>query len=396
MNKQNSFYKWLVLSVLFLNVMFGFGGMNVIAPLSSEINGDMGLSLAQVGATIAFFTLASPVFSPFGGVLTDKFGARWVLTIAGIVIALSGAARYFVTSAEQMIALMFIAGLGFACVGPVIPKALSAVFSEKEFGKANGIAFSAFWVGSTLAFSMSVNVLSPFFGGWRNMMLAIGALSAISAILWLIIFRDAQMPTEESVDESNAAQESGFAVFKRTLFTGDVLRLSFFYACCIAALFSILGLLPRVLEDRGLADSGMLASVLTGTMVAFNVLGGMLSDKFGRKAVLSASCILFGLMIPALIVTTGPLLYLCLFLAGAAAGPIIPVTASIPVSMKEIGPKLAGTALGALFMIGNLGGFFGPIISGWLMDSSGSAWNSFLFLSALMFVALFLMRKVKA
>ncbi len=34
MSQENSFYKWVVLVNLFLILMFGFGGMNVNAPLS--------------------------------------------------------------------------------------------------------------------------------------------------------------------------------------------------------------------------------------------------------------------------------------------------------------------------------------------------------------------------
>ena len=400
MSQENPYYKWVVLSILFLILMLGFGGMNIIAPLSSEIDNDIGLTLTQLGATIAFFTLASPLFSPIGGVLTDKYGARLVMVIAGLIVAVAGAARYFVTGPNQLIALMFVYGVGFACYGPVIPKALSAVFSASEFGKANGIVWSAIWVGSTLAFFLAVNVLSPFFGGWRMMMIAIGVLSAISAIAWALVFRDpvaeySQGDTETGVsqEESGVPEESGFATFRKVLCIGNIWWLSIYYAFCIAGLLSILSLLPRVLEDRGLAQPGMLAALLTGTMVASSILGGMLSDRFGRKHVLVVSAIVFGLSIPSLLIFSGPLLMICLVIAGAAAGPFVPVSTAMPVEMPAIGPVLAGTALGILFMIGNTGGFFGPIIAGWLMETTGSAWSGFMFAALLLLIApLFLIR----
>ena len=398
MENQSTVNKWVVLIILFLNVMFGFGGMNVIAPLSSEIDADIGITLAQIGATVAFFTLASPVFSPIGGVLTDRYGARWVLFFAGLVLAVAGSARFFVTGPNQLIALMFIAGLGFACVGPVIPKALSTVFPAAEFGKANGIVFSAFWVGSTLAFSLSTKVLSPFFGGWRETTVAIGVCSAVSAVAWLFVFRDATETEETAAKEqgdNGAEQGSGLATFLRILKIKDILRLSFFYSLCIAALFSILSLLPRVLEDRGLEQPGMLAALLTGAMVAFNILGGMLSDRFGRVPVLVVSALVFGLTMPALLTFSGPLLMLSLLIAGAAAGPIIPVSTAIPVEMPSIGPALAGTALGVLFMIGNLGGFFGPIIAGWVIDTTASPWPAFLLIMAMAWAAPLLLRGLK-
>ena len=400
MSQDNSYYKWVVLSILFSILMLGFGGMNVIAPLSFEIDNDIGLSLTQLGATVAFFTLASPIFSPIGGVLTDKFGARLVFLVATLIVAAAGAARYFVTGPNQLIALMFVYGVGFACYGPVIPKALSAVFPATEFGKANGIVWSAIWVGSTLAFFFGVNVLSPFFGGWRMLMVAIGVLSAIAAITWALVFRDPVAEVSEggtdigvSQEDSGVPVESGFATFRKVLRTGDIVWLSIYYAFCIAALLSILSLLPRVLGDRGLEQPGMMAALLTGTLVASSIMGGMLSDRFGRKPVLVVSVIIFALSVPALLIFSGPLLMVCLVIAGAAAGPFLPVSTAMPVEMPGIGPLYAGTALGILFMIGNTGGFFGPLITGWLMDTTGSAWSGFMFVVVLLLIApLFLIK----
>ncbi len=143
----------------------------------------------------------------------------------------------------------------------------------------------------------------------------------------------------------------------------------------------------------------MMAALLTGTLVVSSILGGMLSDRFGRKPVLVVSVIIFGLSVPTLLIFSGPpytsvpLLMICLVIAGAAAGPFLPVSTAMPVEMPGIGPLYAGTALGILFMIGNTGGFLGPIITGWLMDTTGSAWSGFLFVALLLLIApLFLIK----
>ena len=402
MSQDNSYYKWVVLSILFSILMLGFGGMSAIPTLYAEIDKDMGLTLTQLGATVAFFTLASPVFSPIGGVLTDKFGARLVFFIATLIVAAAGAARYFVTGPNQLIALMFAYGVGFACYGPVIPKALSAVFPASEFGKANGIVWSAIWVGSTLAFFFGVNVLSPIFGGWRMLMVAIGVLSAIAAVIWALVFRDPVAELAESDTDTGVPQESGFASFRKVVRIGNIWWLSIYYAFCIGALLSILSLLPAVLGDRGLDNPGMLAALMTATLVASSIMGGMLSDRFGRKPVLVVSTIVFALSVPTLLVFSGPiftsvpLLMISLVIAGAAAGPFLPVSTAMPVEMPGIGPLYAGTALGILFMIGNTGGFLGPIITGWLMDTTGSAWSGFLFVALLLLIAPLFLIKLKA
>jgi MFS family permease len=394
MNTTRPVYKWIVLVVLFLNIMFGFGTVNIIAPLSLEIDQDIGLTIAQVTAVFAFYTLASPIFSPIGGVMADKYGARKVLTIAGLILSAASVGRYFVSSGNQLIAVMFVAGAGFACFGPVIPKALSTVFTPKEFGKANGIVFSAFWVGSTLAFALSASVLSPALGGWRMTALVIGVLSALMAIIWGLVFRDdAGAVSESPVDADSKPPASGS--FTQMIKNPNIIRLSLFYALCVAGLFTILSVLPRVLEDRGIEQPGMLAALLTGAMVAFNILGGMISDRVGRKPVLVVSALLFGLCIPLMLLSSGVMLAIVLLVAGAAAGPIIPVSTAMPVEMPDVGPALAGTALGVLFMIGNLGGFFGPLIAGKMIEVTGTPWSGFLFVAVLLFLAPLILMKLQ-
>ena len=170
--------------------------------------------------------------------------------------------------------------------------------------------------------------------------------------------------------------------------------LSLFYFCCVAALFSVLGLLPKVLSDRGIAQPGLYASVLTAAMVVFNILGGLLSDRFGRGKILTVSVLVFGAVVPGILLASGLPLIACLFVAGAAAGPIIPVTTAIPVEMPSIGPASAGTALGILFMIGNLGGFFGPMFVGWTIETLGSPWAGFSIVIVLLFVAPLFLRSM--
>lgn len=396
MNTSSPAYKWVVLTILFLNIMLGFGTVNIIAPLSSEIDQDIGLSLTQVGAALAFFTLASPFFSPIGGILADKYGARVVLSLAGMVVAIASIARYFITDGNQLVAAMFVAGAGFACFGPVIPKALSAVFTTKEFGKANGIAFAAFGVGSTVAFALSASVLSPMLGGWRMTAVAYGVLSAVMSVCWALIYRDdaGALAQQEQAPAEDTSQASG--LFSQLLRNPNLLRISFFFAFFAAALFAVLSVLPRVFEDRGLEQPGTLAALMTGTMVVFNILGGAISDRVGRKPVLVICSITFGICIPGLLALSGLPLVLALILAGAAAGPIIPVSTAIPVEMPDIGPALAGTALGILFMIGNFGGFAGPLAVGWLIEISGSPWSGFMLAAILVILAPILIFKLRA
>jgi len=59
----------------------------------------------------------------------------------------------------------------------------------------------------------------------------------------------------------------------------------------------------------------------------------------------------------------------------------------IPVEIEKIGTENTATAIGIIFMIGNTGGFIGPVISGKLMDVTGSHWAGFIFMAAALIAA---------
>jgi MFS family permease len=59
----------------------------------------------------------------------------------------------------------------------------------------------------------------------------------------------------------------------------------------------------------------------------------------------------------------------------------------IPVELEEVGHAFAATAVGIIFMIGNTGGFIGPIIAGKIMDISGNNWSGFLLMALALIIA---------
>jgi len=69
-------------------------------------------------------------------------------------------------------------------------------------------------------------------------------------------------------------------------------------------------------------------------------------------------------------------------------GTIAPVMMVIPVELDDVGPVLTATAVGVVFMIGNSGGFVGPVIGGMLMDSFGNFSGFFTMGAALILAAL--------
>ena len=147
---------------------------------------------------------------------------------------------------------------------------------------------------------------------------------------------------------------------------------------------SILSLLPVSFHERGIVRSGEFVALLFISSPAFKILGSMLSDALGKRKVF----VLIGMFagaaaIPGFVGLTGAPLVGALLILGYTIGVPGTMIHTAVIEHSEIGPGLAGSAVGFMMMLGNVGGLLGPIAAGRLMDVSGSTLPSFLFMSAL-------------
>jgi cyanate permease len=239
----------------------------------------------------------------------------------------------------------------------------------------------------------AAGILSPVLGGWRNVMVALGVFTFIAGLMWIVLFRDRIITGTSEKKEQGVIDN-----FKKVFRVKYVWWLSAFYGLNMVTLMSVVALLPHSLSERGMsnAKAGGFVAIMMGMTCVFNILGGLLSDWVGkRKPFILISSIVFGICIFTFSISTGLPLIIALIIGGVALGTIGPVFMTIPVEIKEIGPSLAGTAMGLIFMIGNTLGFIGPVVSGKLMDLTGAQWPGFLFMGVSSIIGAFLILPVR-
>jgi len=389
-NRQSKQYPWIILGILLLAFGGGFFSLDIMPPLFMEISHDFPLSKTQMGAVIAAFHLASPIFTPIGGVMVDRLGPRRMLLVASLIVGVAGAMRFMASDASQLIAIMFLMGVGFSSFGPTIPKALGSVFRPEHLARANGLVFSGIGMGNALALSTAATVLSPALGGWRPTVIVVGVASALVGLVWFLVFRDSEVTEQESADRESVAQQ-----IRRVAGVSDVWVLAAFYALPAIAYWGVLAILPPTLGERGISNPGIYVAIMTGTSVVANILGGMLSDWLGlRRPVLLVCSLGLGAMIPLMLMFDGTALVFVMIAAGIFFGPIIPIAVTVPVELPTIGTHHAGTAVGLMFMGGNVGATIGPLAVGALIDTFGTPWAGFGFAAAALFLTVIPLAKL--
>jgi cyanate permease len=393
MEEHKSNFRWLVLGLLFLNIFFVFLATACMPPLFKEIGEDFPLTRAQMGLIMGVLTLPSLFFSPIGGGITDRIGSRWAFGTTVLIIAIGGAFRGTVGNAYGLTVCMLLMGVGTATLAPNISKSLGMWFPSNEFAMANGICLVAMPLASTVGMGTAAGILSPALGGWRNVMIIVGILTLITSLLWFVLFRD-----RELLGTAEKKKQSFVGNFKKVFKVKDVWWLSIFYGFRFIGSSSLMALLPHSLSERGMsgATAGAFVAIMMGANSIFKVLGGTASDKTGRrKPFLFIASIILGVCVFAFATFKGVPLIIALIIGGAAMGCVSPIFMATVVEIKEIGPALAGTTLGLVFMIGNVFGFIGPVVSGKLMDITGAQWPGFVFMGLAYLVASFCILPVR-
>jgi MFS family permease len=178
-------YKWYVLALAALTHTFCAAIPVMCLPvLFKDISEDLGLSLVQIGLVWGFVGLPGVATGLLGGDIGDRFGPRRTLSVicvlAGMVGALRGLSNSFFTLSMTI--------LVFSTIMPIIPmnvhKTCGVWFSKRQLGLANGVVSMGMALGFMAGTMFSATILSPWLGGWRNVLFFYGAISILIGLLW--------------------------------------------------------------------------------------------------------------------------------------------------------------------------------------------------------------------
>ena len=340
-------------------MMQGIGGglgWSLVPPLMPAIAKDLGVSHAMGGVVWGAAPLGIALASPLGGAAVDRFGPRRVAAIAMFAGALACAARAWASNAWELAACMLVFGMHVGFVAPAIPKALAGHVALAKLGRANGLALLAYTLGTAATVLIARTVLAPALGGWRGCMIFAGAAMAIAGIGWYGLV----------TDRIALSRHAGIRDVLRLGKNVDLVRVAAMHFLLFGGYLALLGILPRALADNGLPPARVGVAVATWLAIAgvANGFGPWLSDRIGRRrplflggaAVAGAALGGFALAPTASIP--------CLAIAALGGGCIAPLLFAMPAELPGVGPARAGAALGLLMLIGQVGGFLLPTLTG--------------------------------
>lgn len=257
--------------------------------------------------------------------------------------------------------LVMVSGLGVAAYHPEGYKTAHFFTGQR---KATGM--SVFSVGGNLGFALGPMIaltVITYLGFYRLPVMVIFSLAFVllAFVSWETLHTAKPLPID---DERYSGKTSRGAYLSLSLIIAAVVMRSW-------TQFGLMTYIPFFYIDylKGEAlYSGKLVSVFLLGGVAGTILGSMLADRWGHKQYLSFSLLVTSLLLPLIMVVSGPMLFVVLAAVGMAL--ISSFTVTIVMAQRLL-PKNLGIASGLMvgFAIGT--GGLGVTLLGIIADRFG-------------------------
>jgi ACS family tartrate transporter-like MFS transporter len=373
---------------------------------AKELQADLGLSATEYGIGAGLFFLGYCVFEIPSNLVLERVGARiWIARIM-IVWGLVSMATMFIWDVWSFYIARIVLGIAEAGFFPGMVLYLTYWIPAAERAKTNALFMMAAPVSVIVGAPLSESLLKldGWMGleGWQWLFVLEGLPAVILGVLTLQVLTDrpeqaawlphadrdwlARTMAEEQAQRGATAHHS----VGRSLTSGRVWLLCAVYLMNTSVTYGIFLWLPRMLQEVA-GSSGFMISVLTAipfvaALIAM-VIVGRHSDKTGERKLHVAACALTaaaGLLMAVAFRNNLGMLVFSFAICQMGQRSVMSVFWTIPPML--LGGTAAAAGIAMINAIGNLGGFFGPSVMGWLRDATGGYTGGLLVLAGALVV----------
>jgi MFS family permease len=347
---------------------------------------DLHLTNAQVGLVFSAFAYPYVFFTTIGGWLSDRFGARWALTVSALIWGSATLVTGMTTTLAAMLAARAVLGLGEGATFPIATRAMCEWLPERRRAFAQGVTHSSSRLGTAVTPPLVAWLIALI--TWRGSFVVLGIVSLAWALAWAVYFRDNPADhfsiTAKELEslppfvlrDSKADPVPWLSLARR------MVPVTVVYFCYGWTLWLYLAWIPSFFLHSyhlDIKNSALFSSCVFFAGVVGDTLGGIVSDrilsKTGDRIMARRNLVVAGFvcslqcMLLIFFVRSASAAVICLslgfFFAEFTIGPMW----AIPM---DIAPQFSGSASGLMNIGSPLAAIVSPAVFGYVIDKTGN------------------------
>jgi MFS family permease len=360
-------YRWVIVAAGALMSCVAIGTMFSLAIFLEPMAIDTNWSRAGISSAMTLNFLVMGLGGFAWGAISDRFGARIVVTIGAVLL---GLALVLASRAGSLLSFQITYGV-------LVGLAASAFFAPM-------IALTTGWFDTNRSLAVSLvsagmgvapMTISPFARwlisayDWRTAMFDIGITAWILLLPAVLLVRQPPTPVAADTGSAPVAEGAGLTVGQALRSPQFIVLGLTFFACCAAHSGPIFHMVSYAM----LCGVAPMAAVSIYSVEGLAGLGGrllygVLADRLGVKPVLIAGLAIQAIVIAAyLSISQLGQFYTLAIIFGATYGGVMPLYAVL--AREYFGQRILGTVFGAATMLSSLGMALGPLAGGMVFDA---------------------------
>jgi MFS family permease len=384
--------RWAIVGLLFTASLINYFDRATIAFALPLISTDLHLGPEAKGVLLSAFFWSYALMQIPMGVLADRVNLRWLYAAAFALWSISQGLIGLADSLQALIAFRVLLGVGEAIYLPGGSTIVSLLFRPAERGLPSGLFDAGTRTGLVVEGVVVPWMLTTY--GWRVSFAVVGFSALVWLIPWFLIAP--RRLQARPADDVQAMPRRSFGQSVRALVTNrNLFGVCVGFFCFDYYWYFLVNWLPDYLVTaRGLTllRAGIYAALPYFVFGASEPIGGWIADRLvkggwsetrARKTVVTVAFLTGLFLIPAAWVDSAGVA-VALIIGGCLVGL---ATGNLLVILQSCAPRSeVGLWTGVYNFVGNIAGIMSPIITGVLIQRSGSYTPPFILAATLIAV----------